>query len=227
MEQLPLYIKIIFILTLAATVLLFYKASNRSATTLIILISWIVVQGIIGSTGFYSKTTALPPRLALALAPPLLFIVFLFVSKKGRRFIDSLNIKTLTLLHIIRIPVEIVLLCLFIYKAVPQIMTFEGRNFDILSGISAPIVYYFAFTKGKKNKTLLLIWNLGCICLLANIVVIAILSAPYPFQQFAFDQPNTGLLYMPFIWLPAVIVPLVLLAHLASIRQLLLKKEHG
>jgi hypothetical protein len=38
---------------------------------------------------------------------------------------------------------------------------------------------------------------------------------------FAFDQPNIAVLYFPFNWLPSCIVPLVLLSHLAAIRQLL------
>jgi hypothetical protein len=65
------------------------------------------------------------------------------------------------------------------------------------------------------------VWNFICLGLLLNIVINAILAAPFPFQQFAFDQPNRGVLYFPFIWLPGFIVPAVLLSHLVNIRQLL------
>lgn len=134
-------------------------------------------------------------------------------------FVDSLNARTLTILHLVRVPVEIVLLWLAIHKTIPQLMTFEGRNFDILSGITAPLIYYFGYVAGKMHKSLLLIWNLLCIALLVNVVIIAILAVPTPFQQLAFDQPNIAVLYLPFIWLPAVIVPMVLFAHLVCIRQ--------
>jgi len=100
-------------------------------------------------------------------------------------------------------------------------MTFEGRNFDILSGITAPVIYYFGFKGKGLNTKLLLTWNFICLTLLINIVINAILSVPFSFQKFGFDQPNIALLYFPFIWLPCCIVPLVLLAHLASIRKLL------
>ena len=43
---------------------------------------------------------------------------------------------------------------------IPQLMTFEGRNFDILSGITAPIIYWLAFRSGKTNRPLLIIWNI-------------------------------------------------------------------
>jgi hypothetical protein len=121
---------------------------------------------------------------------------------------------------VIRIPVELVLFWLFSYKTIPQLMTFEGRNFDILSGISALLVYYFGFIKKSLDKKFILAWNFICLALLANIVINAFLSAPFPFQKFAFDQPNIAILYFPFVWLPVLVVPLVLFSHLVAIRKL-------
>jgi len=100
-------------------------------------------------------------------------------------------------------------------------MTFEGRNFDIISGLTAPIIFYFGFIKKTLSNKILLIWNFICMGLLINIVTIAVLSAPFSFQKIAFDQPNIALLYFPFIWLPCCIVPVVLFSHLAAVRQLL------
>ncbi|MDQ3108956.1 MAG: hypothetical protein M3R17_03585 [Bacteroidota bacterium] len=223
METLPIYIPLVFAFTAILSVLLFFKATNYSRPAFYILLSWLLLQSIISLTGFYTVTNTFPPRFLLLIGPPLLFIVFLFATKKGRIFIDSLDIKTLTLLHIVRIPVELVLFWLFLHKAVPQLMTFEGRNFDILSGISAPFIYYFGFVRPKMNRKIILLWNFICLGLLLNIVIHAVLSAPFPFQKFAFDQPNIAVLYFPFVWLPCCIVPLALLSHLISIRQLLKK----
>jgi hypothetical protein len=127
----------------------------------------------------------------------------------------------MTLLHTVRVLVEIVLFLLFIHKAVPGRMTFEGRNFDILAGLTAPVIFYFGFIRKRLDRKIILMWNFICLGLLLNIVVNAVLSAPFPFQKFAFDQPNIAILYFPFNWLPSCVVPLVLLSHLATIRQLL------
>lgn len=51
-------------------------------------------------------------------------------------------------------------------------------------------------------------------------------STPSPLQKFAFDQPSIAILYFPFSWLPTFIVPIVLLGHLVSIRQLLKEKTN-
>jgi hypothetical protein len=129
------------------------------------------------------------------------------------------------MLHIVRIPVELTLFGLFLHHAVPELMTFEGRNPDILSGLTAPIVYLLFFRKGKINQTGLLIWNLACLGLLINIVINAIFSAPFAFQKQAFDQPNIAVLFFPFSWLPSFVVPVVLFCHLVSIRQLITNKS--
>ena len=131
------------------------------------------------------------------------------------------------MLHVVRIPVEFVLYGLYVYKAVPELMTFEGRNYDIISGLTAPIIYYLGFVKKQLNTKILLIWNFICLGLLFNIVVHAVLSAPFPFQLFAFEQPNIAFLYVPFNWLPSCIVPLVFLSHLASIRLLFNNKGNA
>ena len=222
MQNLPLYISIFFSFTTLLTVGLFYKATNRSKTVLLIILGWLILQAIIALADFYTITDSIPPRFVLLVLPPMLFIILLFASVKGRKFIDDLDVKSLTLLHAVRVPVEIVLFWLFVNKTVPELMTFEGRNFDIVSGITAPLIYYFGFVQKRINKNVILAWNFICLILLLNIVVNAVFSAPFPFQKFAFDQPNIAVLYFPFIWLPSCIVPLVLFAHLAAIRQLII-----
>ena len=222
-SSLPMYVNIAFIITTLLTIFLFYKATNNSKATLVIIFLWILLQATLSLSGFYTITNTFPPRFALLALPAILFIIGLFVSEKGRVYIDSLDMRTLTLLHVIRIPVEICLYWLFLHKAIPQLMTFEGRNFDIIAGLTAPLIFYFGYFKNYIGKTMLLLWNFICLGLLLNIVVNAILSVPSALQQFAFDQPNSAVLYFPFVWLPACVVPFVLMAHLVTIRKLLIK----
>jgi hypothetical protein len=225
MEHLPIYIPVIFVLTTLLTVILLYKAGNYFKPLLITLLFWLGLQAAIGLSGFYIVSTGTPPRFALLLMPPAVLIALLFTIKKSRSFIDGFDAKTLTLIHIVRVPVELTLYWLFLHKAVPAIMTFEGRNFDILCGLTAPLIYYWGYIKNVLNRGVLLAWNFACLLLLANIVLTAILSAPFDFQKFGFDQPNIALFYFPFIWLPCFIVPVALFAHLVSIRKLISTKK--
>lgn len=229
--NLPIHIILIFGLTTVATLVLFIwiiKNSSleitrkKSGVITVGLIVWLILQAIVTLNDIYnSNLSSLPPKIMLlGILPPILVIILLFATSKGRQFIDGLPLKNITYLNIVRIPVEIVLFLLFINKAIPELMTFEGRNFDILAGISAPFIAYFAFRNQKLNRNILLIWNFICLGLLLNIVINALLSAPSPLQKFAFEQPNIAILNFPFSWLPTFIVPIVLFGHLVSIRQL-------
>ena len=220
MQHLPTYIYLTFGVTAALAIWLFYKATNYSGTYLTGLSVWIIIQSILSIAGFYSNPHTITDRFPLLIVPPLLFLITRLVTKPGRAFLEGLNLPMLTVLHIIRIPVEIVLFWLFMHNAVPEAMTFHGRNFDILSGISAPFIYYFGFVKNKLNRKTILVWNLICLALLLNVVSAAVLSLPARFKHFGFEQPNTALGYFPFVLLPAVLVPLVMISTVASIKQL-------
>jgi hypothetical protein len=161
-----------------------------------------------------------PPRLFLAVLVPLLLISGLFVSAGGRRFLDALPLSTLTYLNSIRVFVELILYGLYIHHQIPEIMTFEGRNFDILAGLTAPVIAYFSFNKPILTKRWLFVWNVCSLLLLLNIVTHAMLSAPSPLQKLAFEQPNIGVLKFPFIWLPGFVVPVILWDTSFLLRQL-------
>ena len=223
---LPTYVTIIFLLTTGLTFILFISSVKNKTTPAIIILVWLALNGVLAYKGFFQKISAVPPRLMLVMAPAILFSILLITTPKAKSFTDNLVLKKITLLHIVRLPVELVLYWLAANKFIPELMTFSGRNFDIISGISAPIIFLVCF-KGTeiRNKKLLLVWNFICLALLLNIIVNALLSAPFPFQQFAFDQPNIAVLYFPFIWLPCFIVIVVLLSHLVAIRRLLKKVE--
>ena len=230
--NLPIYISLVFGLTTLATLLFFIWAIKNSTSqwtqrktipVAISLIIWLIIQAILTLNNSYNTNlNSLPPRiLLLGVLPTILTIILIFSTSKGRLFIDSLPLKNLTYLNIVRIPVEIVLFTLFLNNTIPELMTFEGRNFDIFAGVTSPFIAYFGHTKLKISPKIVLIWNFVCLGLLINIIVNALFSAPSPFQKFAFDQPNIAILNFPFSWLPTFIVPLVLFSHLASIRQLM------
>lgn len=230
--NLSIYISLAFGITTIATLVFFnwtirnstvYATQKKAIAILLLQVVWLIVQAVLALNDIYNTNLKMfPPRLFLfGLLPPFLCIIVLFISKNGRGFIDSLPLKQLTFLNTVRIPVEIILFCLFLKGAIPQLMTFEGGNLDILSGLSALAIGYFGFVKRVMNRKLILAWNFICLALLINIVFRALLSAPFPFQKLGFDHPNIGILNFPFIWLPTFIVPLVFFGHLTSIRKLL------
>jgi hypothetical protein len=120
--------------------------------------------------------------------------------------------------------VEVLLWILFIDGLLPEQMSFEGRNFDILAGLTAPIIVWFIRTE-KISRNALILWNIVCLGLLTNIVIIAILSTPTPVRIFFEEPSNTIVTYFPVSFLPGLLVPLAYTLHFFSLRQLFIRPD--
>ena len=218
-ESIPPFVGILFTLTTLYGLWWFKKCFKPGQATWILLFAWFALQGYLAYTGFYQDNQSIPPHFALAIVPPLILIIYLLVSKRNN--FSEVELSDLHWIHTIRIPVEVVLWLLYTYEQIPKIMTFEGRNFDILMGLTAPLVVLYGFRKKLLDKQRIILWNLIGLVLLANIVITAVLSVASPFQQLAFDMPNQAVLAFPYVWLPSFIVPLVIFSHLLSLKKLL------
>lgn len=123
-----------------------------------------------------------------------------------------------------RLPLELWLYGLFSTGVIDRRMTFAGANADIVVGLSAPLLAAFVHRRGGVEPGLrrwLLAWNVLGLMLLLNVVVIAVLSMPLPFQVFTTEPANRFIAQLPFVWLPTLLVPLALMAHIVSLRRTL------
>ena len=219
MIQSPIWLDLAFILMTLAVSFSMYRMMKHKAV-LIGMILLIAISFILGVSGVLYAPDAFPPRLPLIVLPSLAMLFLLFFTKKGISILNEINLEKLTYIHVIRVPVELGLLALFIYGYVPESMTFEGRNFDIVSGITAPVIAYYGYRKRLLPQWIIACWNIVCLALVLQVVITGILSAPNIIQSIDFKQPNIAVLYFPYIWLPAVIVPSVIFVHLASLRAI-------
>jgi hypothetical protein len=185
------------------------------------MLSWLAGLLVLSNEGFFAEFEKMPPRIMLALAVPLGTILFLTFKRSFGELLDGISPAALIYLQAFRILVELVLWLLYKDGICPKQMTFEGWNFDVLAGITAPIIAWLAFGGGRKNKTLAIVWNIVGLGLLMTIIVIAILSFP---QIGLLTPPNRMIAYWPMIWLPGFVAPFALMLHLFSLRQLLRMK---
>lgn len=218
-KDLPHWIDITFLLATLFSITLFYFSNGKPKLITLIIIVWSIIQSYLAYDGFYQIKETIPPRYMLVFAPVGLFIIYGLLPKQLAWIYTNRNLKISTFLHTVRIPVEIVLLYLYYYKMVPELMTFEGANFDILAGLTAPILGLL-FIKSKLNSKVLLIWNVLGLILILTVLTIGILTGELPIQQFAFNQPNVAINYFPYILLPVTIVPLVVYTHITDILKL-------
>jgi hypothetical protein len=98
----------------------------------------------------------------------------------------------------------------------PEQMSYSGRNFDIVTGVTALVVAFLVLA-GRAGRGLVVAWNVLGLFLVLNVVTIGILSTPR-FRYFGDDRLNVWITYPPFVWLPAVMVLAAISGHLIIFR---------
>jgi hypothetical protein len=186
----------------------------------IALAGWLALTAALAERGVFDDFRAMPPRILLAIGLPLAALVAVASSRRLAPLLAALPPAWPVAAQAFRIAVEIVLWRLAVAGVIPDLLSFTGRNWDILVGLSAPVVAYACFVRRAWPARVAVWWNWAGIAVLLNVVVHAQLSAPTPWRIFETDPPTTFIADLPYIWLPAFLVPLAWLLHAVSLRQL-------
>lgn len=201
------------------------KKFNRNF--LIVVFGWFAFMYIWSRFGTFSNFDLFPINAAPVILIPLITILFFSFSKTVKEILPHIPQENIIKLQVFRFYVEVLLWALFASALLPVQMTFEGRNFDVITGASA--VFLTTRISGfmlldKLSKALLILWNVLGLGLLINIVVIAILSMPTPLRYFMNEPANTIVTEFPISLLPAFLVPLAYMLHILSLRKVFTKK---
>ena len=146
----------------------FYLGTGKNKHVLWYSIAWVSAISGLAIGGFFENTITMPPRFLVVLIGNIIFVSFTFFQLKKVNISSNFAFGV----HAIRLPVEIGLHYLFLAGLVPQIMTFQGWNFDILTGISAGLLLLFTFkNKNSLSRKGLWLWNIMGMCFLAIIYV--------------------------------------------------------
>lgn len=228
----PLAISIFFVAIVAAMLLLVLWGAMRVARRLgpgaatgvrvagIGLVGWLALTAVLADRGLFDDFRALPPPMLIAIGLPLVTLLALAFSRRLEPFLAALPPTWPVGAQSFRIAVELVLWQLAVAGVIPDLLSFHGRNWDILVGLSAPVVAYACLVRRAWPVRVAVWWNWAGIVILLNVVVHAQLSAPTPWQMLETDPPTTFIADWPYIWLPAFLVPLAWLLHAISLRQL-------
>ena len=166
-----------------------------------VLLAWLAVPGALAATGALDRYTPLPaPALLVVLALTLCTVAFV-LSPLGARLAAGISLGAVVALQAFRIPVELMLHRLHAEGVVPLL----GARLLRDRPVPRPVV---------------LAWNVVGLALLANIVIVAVLSTPVPFRRFPSQPPHTLPSSFPFVWLPSFLVQVALASHLLVFRRL-------
>lgn len=194
---------------------------------LITFFCWLVFSYGWSRFGIMNNFNFFPFNVAPVILVPLIVVLLFSFSKAVKEILLQLPHENIIKLQVFRFYVEVMLWALFASALLPVQMTFEGRNFDVITGVTAVLLTtrFSGFVLIEKlPKVVLVIWNIAGLVLLVNIVVIAILSMPSPLRYFMNEPANTIVTEFPISLLPAFLVPLAYLLHILSLRKVFMKK---
>ena len=214
------------LLFLAQVALLFGALSwwltpaRHPGRAMLVITAWVALLGYLSLAGYFANFRSLPPRILPAVLLPLVAGLVLLLSAGARDLLARTPPQWPIYAQSFRVVMELILWLLYLQHRAPAIMTFEGRNVDILVGLTAIPVGYLCFVRRTWSPRVALWWNVAGILILLNVVVHAQLSTPSPLRVFVTDPPVTFIAYWPYILLPGFLVPLAWLLHAASLIQL-------
>lgn len=184
--------------------------------------AWMAVTWLAAESGVLRHWNRTPPPFGLLVVAIVVWAAVLAFSPFGRRLAQFVPLWALVAVQAFRLPLELAMHELYKRGVMPEQMTYTGRNFDILTGVSAVIVAVVA-ARGR-GRVLVTAWNVIGLALLMNVVTIAILSTP-TFRYFGEDRLNVFVTSTPYVWLPAVMVLAALAGHLVIFRAVRLQSR--
>jgi len=187
------------------------------------LLIWIVYLVTLSSTGIIHDFN-LPPKMPLfVVGPALLIIGFVLTRKATSKLAENAPVHVLIGFQSFRIIVEIIIWMAYIQKILPVETTFEGNNYDILIGITAIPIAFYAY-KGKISKGLLIFWNIAGLFILANTVRVFVFSAFFP-ETLEMESSKVSLQFLtpPLLFIAGIFMPLAVFLHGLSLKNLLTK----
>lgn len=160
-----------------------------------------------------------PPKVPLLIVLPVFALIFFFTSRREMKEVIRTTPGPFSVyIQFFRVAVELLIYGAFITRVFPPSVTFEGTNFDILVGLSAPLAGYL-YDKNKLSKRGLLAWNIIALSIL-TVTVFTFVAAFYFTTQSA-DIALYKFVKLPYILLASVLLPIAVFYHIVSIKQLI------
>lgn len=185
--------------------------------------AWLALGGVAAASGAL-RFDGGPPTMLAAILVTIGATIALARSTLGRRAAAGLPLAVLVGYQGFRVAVELLLHRAYVEGLMPVQMSYAGRNFDVVTGLGAIGLGAWLAT-GRAPLRLVALWNWVGLGLLANVVGIAMLSAPTPFRTFHGGPPNVWITRAPWVWLPLLMVPMALLGHLLVFRRLRMERS--
>jgi hypothetical protein len=171
----------------------------------------------VAQTGVLARVELLPPPFLLLAVAAFGVALGVALSPVGARLARGLPLWALIGFQAFRFPLELLMHRAANDGLMPSVMSWNGYNFDIVSGVSALLLGGVLLFR-TVPRWLVVAWNSLGSLLLAVIATVAIAASPI-FRAFGDDQVNLWVTRFPYTWM-AVMVAAALFGHVLLARRL-------
>ncbi len=192
---------------------------RQVALTATVWLAMLVGSAALAASGVLRRWDAMPPPILLMLLGLLVLTLGLAASRAGAWLAQGLSYAWLIGLQAFRLPLELAMHAAAEAGLMPPQMTWTGLNLDVLTGATA-LLLAVTLTRTAVPRPVLVAWNAMGHVLLLVVATVGILSLPLPFRVFMNEPANVWLTWLPFVWLPAVMVMSALFGHVVLWRKL-------
>lgn len=192
-------------------------AMRRGAAAAALAAGWIALTGVAAARGALHFDA--PPTMLVVIVASIVMAIALGLSPVGKRIAVGVPLAALVGYQGFRVGVELLMHRAYTEGLMPVQMSYSGRNFDIVTGVTAVALGIWLAT-GQRAPRLVAAWNTLGVLLLVNILAVALLSAPTPLRVFMNEPANVWIARAPWVWLPTVMVFAAILGHVVVYRRL-------
>ena len=183
---------------------------------------WLAAMAAAAVSGLLGRFDLRPPPMVIWFASMVVMTLTLAWSPFGRRFADKLPFVALIGFQAFRLPLELIMHRAAVVGIMPNVMTYTGYNFDIVTGATALPLALYAWGR-PVPRWLLVLWNATGQILLFVVAGVALAASPI-FRAFGDAELNVWVTEFPYVWI-AVMVAAALFGHVVTLRKLMAERR--
>ena len=187
----------------------------------VLLAAWFAVVVLLGAADALGQDHGTgPPGLGAAVILPVAALcLIMFRTEQTRHTMSAVPLAVLIAVHGVRV-LGVIFLLLYAEQRLPAPFAPVAGWGDVLIGIVAVPLAWTVARAGNRARRSVLVWNTLGLFDLIIAIILGPASSPGPLQVFATPSAGVMLTTLPWLLIPAFIVPILALLHIAIFHRL-------
>ncbi len=186
----------------------------------VVLLGWLALSIALAAMGVYHVDSNAIPTVQYAIVLPILIgSLLIWRSETVARVIEAVPQQWLIGVQLYR-ALGVIFLILYATGKLPGLFAWPAGVGDIVIGLLAPVVGLAYARAPRDTAGLVRAWNVFGILDLVVAVTTGFLTAPSLIQPIVVQPSSELMTVLPMVLIPAYLVPLSILLHIASLAKL-------